>query len=475
MKKHIILLSSFLVLLWSCQSDDQYEDLNQDPKNPSEVSSNFLFTSATDKLAANMATPNVNESIYRFLGQYWTTTTYTDEPNYNLSSRNNPDNTWEELYTNVLYDLEDAKSYLANNTELSESEKNARMGQIEIVQVYAWHILVDTFGDIPYTQALQPNEYTLPEYDDAATIYEDLIARLTEANTMLAAGQGYSVADLIYGGDMDAWIKFSNSLKLRLGMRISQSNPTLSKSTVEAAVNDGIIASNSDNATVVFQSNPPNTNPLWEDLVQSGRADFLASNTLVDYMNTFNDPRRQFYFDQNLDSYIGGIYGTTNTYGSYTHVGELLKDPTREAILIDFTEVSFNLSQASKIGYSVPGDAETHYENAITASISYWGGSTDDIESYLSQPFVQYDGSTEQFATQFWISMYDNPFEGWSVWRKYDAPTLNIPVDFENPVPLRFTYPIDEQNLNNTNYTKASNAIGGDNTQTAIFWDTEIE
>ena len=69
--------------------------------------------------------------------------------------------------------------------------------------------------------------------------------------------------------------------------------------------------------------------------------------------------------------------------------------------------------------------------------------------------------------------MYDNPFQGWNSWRTYDAPEFNLPDDTGNEVPLRYTYPIDEQNLNEGNYNEASEAIGGDKQQTRIFWDVD--
>jgi hypothetical protein len=473
MKKYIVAITA-LVTLWSCQSDEQYEDLNRDPKNPTQVASEFLFTAAAVSLSDNMASPNVNDALYRFLAQYWTTTTYLDEPNYNLQSRNNPDNVWSEIYRDVILDLQDAKRIVSENADISQAEKDAKMGQIEVIEVYAWHVLVDTFGDIPYSQAVQPEEFPLPEYDDDMAIYEDLISRLTAANNMLGAGQGYTGADVVYGGDMSKWMLFANSLKLRLGMRISDVNPGLSQSTVESAVAAGVIMSNADNATLQYQSNDPNTNPLWVDLIQSGRSDFLASATVVDYMNELDDPRRMYYFKDNIDEgYVGGVYGGSNSFGNHTQIGEVFEDPTREGIFIDHAEVRFNLSMAAQLGYEVPGDAETHYNEAITSSITYWGGTEEDASAYLSQPDVAYNGSTEQYAKQYWIAMFDNPFQGWSVWRKYDAPELAIPEEFETPVPLRFTYPIDEQNLNNSNYINASEAIGGDDQQTPVFWDVD--
>jgi len=473
MKKYIVALTA-LVTLWSCQSDEQYEDLNRDPKNPTQVASDFLFTAATVSLSDNMASPNVNDGLYRFLAQYFTTTTYLDEPNYNFTNRQNPDNVWSEIYRDVILDLQDAKSIVAANGELGQAAKDARMGQLEVIEVYAWHVLVDSFGDIPYSQAGQADEFPLPAYDDDMVIYEDLISRLDNVGTMLSAGQGYSSADVVYGGDMNKWMMFANSLKLRLGMRISDVNPGLSQSTVESAVADGVFAANADNATVEYQGNDPYGNPLWEDLVLSGRSDFLAANTIVDYMNELDDPRRMVYFDENVEGYVGGIYGASNNFSEYTHIGDPFLQPTREGILLDYAEVRFNQSRAAELGYNVPGDAETHYNAAITASMNYWG-ITDEaaISSYLSQGDVAYDGSDEQFATQYWIAMFDNPFQGWSVWRKYDAPELNIPAEFETEVPLRYTYPVDETNLNETNYEAAAEAIGGDSAQTPVFWDVQ--
>jgi hypothetical protein len=477
MKKYFITFI-MVCLFTSCSDDDKYERLNQDPKNPTEASEEFLFSSATVSLGDFMASPNVNINIFRFISQYLTATTYVDEPNYDLTNRNIPQSQWSEIYRDVLLDLDDAKTYVNENTDLSQGEKDARLGQIEVLQVYAWQVLVDTFGDIPYTEALQAETITLPAYDDAGSIYVNLIERLQNARTLLSSGQGFVGADVVYGGDMSKWNKFNNSLQLRLAMRISDSNSSLSQSAAEDAASNGVFIGNQDNAIIVYQSSPPNTNPLWEDLVQSGRSDYVAANTIVDIMNDLDDPRRMYYFDENLGAgvYEGGIYGSQNPYSSSTHMGESFLDPTHPGILLDFAEVSFHLATATSpdLNYAVFGDAPTHYENGITASMNYAG--IDDqvvIDDYLSQPDVSYNSTNSNalIGTQFWIAMYDNPLEGWSVWRKYDEPTLNLPGSTGNPVPLRYTYPINEQNLNEANYNAASQAIGGDSQQTRLFWD----
>jgi len=472
MKKYILTLIA-LTTLWSCQTDEQYEDLNRDPKNPTDVAADFLFTSATKDLSRQMASPNVNLNIFRFISQYWTTTTYLDEPNYNINQRNIPQNHWNRLYRWVIFNLEDAKEIATADETLSEGERTARIAQIEVLQVYTWQILVDTFGDIPYTEALSGADNITPAYDDDATIYEDLITRINPARDNLSSGQGFDCYDILYNGDMGKWEKFANSVQLRLAMQISDVNSSLAKTTAEDAYSSGVFESNADNALLPFQTAPPNTNPLWEDLVQSGRSDYLSANTVVDVLNNLGDPRRSAYLDTNLgeDQYVGGVYGASNSFQNYTHVGDAFREPTNPGILMDYAEVRFLLADAAENGFSVGGTAEEHYEAAITASMEYWNVAEEEIDDYLSE--VAYDGSEEQLATQFWLAMYDNPFQGWNVWRRFDAPEFNLPENTGNDVPVRYTYPINEQNLNNANWSAASDAIGGDEQGTNIFWDVE--
>jgi len=487
MRKIIIPILS-LILLSSCMSDERYDELNQDPKNPKLVTEDVLFTAATKSLVDQMSSTNVNNNVFKLLAQYFTQTTYVNESNYDLNTRSITDNHWSEMYIDVLFDLKDAKSKVISNVELTASEKMGRLAQIEVLSIYTWQQLVDTFGDIPYTQALDIIQYPLPEYDDAGSIiYPDLINRLDAiiSDFDTSTGFGYNpiigdVADRLYDGDMASWKKFANSLKLRIGIRLSDVNPTLSQSTVESAVNSGVFTSNADNAIFNYLSATPNTNPLWVDLVQSGRKDFVAANTIIDIMNTLDDPRTDNYFKENLGGGIfqGGIYGDKNSFSGNSQLGALLHEATFAGVLMDYSEVSFYLAEAAEQGFNVGGPAATFYANGITASIEYWGGTTADAIDYLANTSVAYGTAAgtwrEKIGTQFWLAMYNRGFEGWTVWRKFDAPAMNVIITEEGtelPVPLRYTYPVDEQNLNQTNWSAASAAIGGDTQTTKLFWD----
>jgi hypothetical protein len=477
MKKIILTTLTIITLMASCQSDDQYEDKNRDPKNPTEVSPDFLFNSATKSLFDQMTSTNVNTNIFRMLGQHWTETTYVDEANYDFNTRNIPQNHWSEMYRDVLLDLATAKAYTDADPELSDATKKTRNAQIEILAVYTWAQMVETFGNVPYSQGLDVNKYLLPVYDDAATVYGDLLTRLTVAIPNLT-DSGFGAVDNIYGGNPANWKKFGYSLMLRMGVRVADVPTLAAKSTaaIQAAVSGGVFTSNADNAALNYSASTPNTNPVWVDLVQSKRSDFVVANTLVDKMNALNDPRRPFYFDENLGTgiYEGGPYGDNNSFPAYTHVSARIIDPTNPASLIDYSEVCFYLADAAERSISgTPATAASFYNKGITASFEYWGA--PDVAAYLLNPAVNYATASGtwkvKIGTQLWLAMYNRGYEAWTAWRTYDFPGFNLPAVSEDPVPTRYTYPINEQNLNKTNYTAAATAIGGDKQTTKVFWD----
>src|SRR6185503_11565711 len=143
----------------------------------------------------------------------------------------------------------------------------------------------------PYTEALNIDK-PFPKYDDAKTVYYDLLTRLDAAiANMNTSAPGFGAADLVYNGNMVLWKKFANSLKLKMGILIADDDNAKAKATVESAVASGVFTSNADNAELHYQAAPPNTNPIWVDLVQSGRDDFVAASTLIDSLKAKNDPR----------------------------------------------------------------------------------------------------------------------------------------------------------------------------------------
>jgi hypothetical protein len=483
MKKILTIILVF-VMFASCT---KLEDLNKNIKDPAAVSGESLFTGAQKRLFDQMVSSNVNFNISRLIMQYWCETTYLDESNYDLVTRTIPDNHWDRIYIQSLKNLDEATKVIKATSypnDANTSIKTNKLAIIDVMAVYSWSNLVEMFGDIPYTQALDINTL-YPKYDDGLTIYKDLIARLNADITTLNAGSAagsFDAADNMYQGDVPSWIKFANSLKLRMGMLLSDipAEAALAKATVEAAA-PNVFTSNADNARLLYGSSQPNTNPIWEDLVASGRHDFVPTNTLVDTMNNWSDPRRPFYFTQ-IDTsttgtpklaYVGGLNGLSNDYYSYSHVADAIQQPTFEGLIFDYAEVEFLLAEAIERGYTVSGTAAAHYNAGITASMDYWGVSSTDIATYLAQPVIAYSSANwkEKIGMQQWLAYYNRGIESWTEWRRLDYPLLVAPPDAVSDIPVRYTYPIEEQTLNGASYQAASAAIGGDDVATKLFWD----
>ncbi len=473
--KKILYLVSFCFILSAC-STDGLESLTEDTKNPSTVPYYALMGNATVSLFDYMNSCNVNVNNFRLYSQYWAQTTYPDESNYELNERNVNGRAWDRLYGTVLRDFKEARPLIAEDAFLTQEEKDNQNRIIDIMEVMTYMHLVDVFGNIPYTEAL--GDATTPAYDDAKTVYWALIPQLNTAISGLSGSTGLGGNDLIYGGDAAAWRKLGNSLKLRMAIRVADHDNAMAQGMAESAAADGVFESPADNFTLVYSGQTPNTNPLWESLVQSGRSDFIAASTFTDVLNALNDPRATSFFMAPFDAdgnVMGGVYGAANSYPAFSHAGAAQLDPTFPGTLLDYTEVAFLLADANERGYNVGGDAATWYGIGVKSSIMEWTGDEAAADAYLAQADVAYDTAPgnwkQKIATQKWIAHYNQGFEGWTTWRMYDHPQMNVAEGAGTEPPFRFTYPVTELSLNGPNLEAAADAMGGDGLFTKIFWD----
>ncbi|CAA9200572.1 SusD/RagB family nutrient-binding outer membrane lipoprotein [Flavobacterium collinsii] len=498
--KKLIYALGIMLLTVSCD-DSSLTDLNIDVKNPSVVPASTLFTNAEKSLTEQLINTNVNRNIFRLVNQQWTETTYLDESNYNWVTRKISDNHWDRLYAGALADLAQAKGFLEKEvisptdpefTKKTITQKN-QLILIDILMVYTYQILVDTYGDVPYSESLLGAGDYLPKYDKAVDIYKDLIVRLNKDIADLDTSKpAFGSAEVIYKDNLNAWIKFANSIKLKLGINLKASG-------LEAAIADATIISgaaggfksNADNAKLPYMLNLPNTNPLYVDMVFSGRNDFVVAKPFVDALVTLNDPRKTPYFkptykDTNaadelitVTGYRGGIVGVKNSQSKYTHASDKIKAPDFSGTLLDYAEVEFLLAEASGRGVAVGGTITSHYNAAILASMEDWGVSSTDANAYLAQPAVAYATATgtwqQKVGEQAWYALFNRGFEGWTSTRRLNFPVLTPPASADaaagGQIPSRMAYPIREQTLNATNYNAAATSIGGDKLTTKIFWD----
>ncbi len=474
MKKIILYMLTGVVFLSACTSD--ITDFNEETKRAATVPQGPLFTNALKNMSDGLASASVNVNTFRHFIKHWGQAVIQEDAQYDYITRSINDNWWNRMYRDVINDLRESARIIGEDESLSPEEKANQLAMVDIIEVYAFSILVDTFGDIPYSESLD-SENLFPVYDDARTIYIDLLTRISNDITNLnPQASGFDqTEDLFFQGDVAQWVVFANSLKIRMAFTLADVDEGTAQTAFEHS-NSSAINTADDNAFVQYFSSPPNNNPLYDQLVLAGRTDFIASKDLMDVLLELEDPRLPGFFGTNDNGeYRGGVVGQASNYADMSKPSGRVADPAVPNVFFDYSEMEFIRAEAKERGYSVSGTAEDHYNNAIRASISYWGGSEAEADAYLSRPEVAYttaEGDWRQkIGFQKWLALYNRPFRGWVEYRRLDAPDLPLPFGAISGFPNRLRYPNNEQQLNGTNYTQAAEKIGGDETENKLFWD----
>ena len=220
-------------------------------------------------------------------------------------------------------------------------------------------------------------------YDSQEDIYRAFFNQLTEAVETLQAHNNYltPTADYIYSGDHQKWIRFANSLKLRLAMRVSDVAPALAKQMAEEAVQGGVIESNADNATWKYFNTI--VNGLYTAVNYNNDNSLTGGDThvaadIICYMNGYNDPRREAYF---LPSQFEGIdyvglrrgWETYHSSWGFNFSGINVK-PNDPYIWMTAAEVAFLRAEGAAVhNFNMGGTAEQFYNRGIELSFEQWG------------------------------------------------------------------------------------------------------
>ena len=478
MKRISFILGALALIAFSCTKP--LSSLNVDPKSSKVALGTALFTQAEKNFSDANSTTSISVAPFRVISQEWTGNSYIYEAIYDFAVYDCPDGWWNAMYINVIHNTELAKQAFPVNFPGTPGALRNDLDISDLLEVYAFGELVATFGDIPYTQA-QNTKMPFPKYDDAKTVYADLMMRIDTCIAGLNAGENaMGSADLIYGGNVAQWIKFAASLKLRMAMLLADVDPTTATTKVNEAITTGVFQSNSDNALFSYDpASPTNSNPIWQSIFYSGRHDFVPANLVVSTMVGWNDPRVPYYFTQYNSGYSGGNPGQGNGYGLFSDFGTALYTASLPADLLDYTEIQFYLAEAVERGF-IPGTAATYYNNAITASIQFWGDNNPaDVSAYLAQPSVNYTTAAgtwkQKIGYQAWIADYNRNWESWTLIRRLGYPDIDAvspPVGEVSNFPLRLYYPINEVSSNPINWAAATKLIPGgrDVVSAKLFW-----
>ena len=523
MKRYILNTLMWGVLaLGASGCTEKYLDINSNPYEPGDLNpDDYALGSAMNNLAGTVVSADVNTAQFTDCllggpcGGY-----FADSGAWAFSISNfNATNDWTRVFMMsdqiipVLYSNLNQVQIVSQNTDNPVPYAIAM-----IIKVAAMSRVTDTYGPIPYTQIGVDGRVTVP-YDSQETVYNAFFDELDEAIATLSENSSSALvptADYVYSGNVQQWIKFANSLKLRLAMRISYANPAKAQEMAESAVNQefGVIESNEDNAAWHYFGSI--TNPLFTAINYNGD-ESRPSAEIVCYMNGYNDNRRASYFvneDGAFDSdvYVGLRRSIDRTdearayFPSYSAINVSANDAIQ---WMNAAEVAFLRAEGVAVfGFNLGGTAKDFYEQGIRLSFAQWGASGEDdyieddrsvpqtytdpagLNSYastISDITIKWDESAsteekqERIITQKWIANWMLGSEAWADYRRTGYPRL-IPapaagnksggvVDSTRGA-RRMPYPSEENanNYENVQYARDHYLNGPDNMATDVWW-----
>lgn len=480
--KYSVIIAFLTIGILTTSSCKKFFDINSDPdavltapieQQLSSLTVNMGFFAGSD---VNRYTSLI---MQQFSGQSSGTQNNTQLFEKYLIQGSDENNAWSSMYATI---LNDAENIIKNANETGNPHYS---GVAKIIKAYAYQVTVDVWGDVPFSETQKLTENTQPKYDSAESIYTELIKLLDQGIAEVSAttsNKSPGTNSTIYPGAFSTtkanWIKFANTLKLRIYLHYSEKNPTFAKTQIDQLINSGVplFASNADNFQMAFVNQAASRNPI--DQHETARAGYLVANDkIVTLMNNKLDPRRPFYFTQfpaGSGLYKGAISGDAASQ-NYSKLHAYLRGFVNNAYtgdapirMLTFAEYNFIRAEAA-LRFNSPGVAQTFFTAGITASMTDAGVSTANIATYLAANGTLIgttDQQLSQIITEKYIASYGVIVESWTDWRRTGYPAIAPPANAVVPyVPRSLYYPQSEIDLN-------PNAKQKPGLNVRVFWDT---
>jgi hypothetical protein len=529
MRKTVIYAALSAVLFSTSCSEKYLDDINTNPTAASaaNLNPNYLLTDGQ----LTFANTGYGELLYPAPAIQGLASTFNYYGNGDKYTNSGGFTGYQSLIFGQGYT---ALSRLQQAIDVANTQGAARYTNViaisNIMKIMIFQRITDTYGDIPFSQALQAGQgINTPQYDKQQDIYPAMLTQLDAAITSLNATGAKASGDLLYGGDVAQWKKLGYSLMVRVAMRMTKANATLAKTYTEKAAAAGTMTSYTDNALVrgdiaFGDTQNATTNAL---LTTDDFREVKWSKTLIDYLRTTNDPRlsaiaeipqagaannaNQALTGDNTASIQRGLPngydqtggtldirkrsdypGPTGPTGDQAILGNYSRPRLAVYIqraapnfLLTYAETELLLAEAATRGWSVGANAATHYANGVRGamlSLSQMNSaatiSQGTIDAYVLANPLGATAPLQQINEQYWLETCTtfNFIEGWFNWRRSGFPVLT-PVNYPGNVtggtiPRRLIYPNTEVSNNPAGYAAGvASLTGGDLLTSRVWWD----
>jgi hypothetical protein len=416
------------------------------------------------------------------------------------------------MFRDIYLDIMDLQRIIEICTDEEWADLMSAYGAVEnqiatarILKTWAFQILTDTYGPIPYSSygsdnaefnALMAREDVLnPAYADQEAIYMDMLNELKEAAAQIDESKvAWTEGDNIFGGDATKWKRFANSLRMRVAMRLSKAAPDVANTHLTEVINGGeYMQSNDDVAAFMYGTTADNASPMYRAYFVSNRTDFSVAKPFVDLLKGdvgpfgMLDPRLAVYASPNeAGEYVGQPYGIPSHLATAIPIGDI--SLPNSPLAVDYAEPYMTYAEVCFLLSEYNDWDQTWYENGVRASMEYNGIDAADIDAYI-------DGlpaaSEETVITQKYIDLYMQPYNAWAEYRRTGYPnTLILPgqstgyvdpesgeeVIFESLEPGmtnildRMNYSQEDQLLNPNGYEQGVGLLGGPDKFNTKLW-----
>lgn len=426
--KNVLIFIYSVILVLSLSSCEKWLDINDDPDNPTTSTVTLVLPAAQASVAVTVSGANLF-NLGGFFAQYWdqnpTANQYNLTSTYSLQT-DDYNTVWTELYAGALNDLK----YVMEESEKSEEWGNYLAAVT--LKAYTYQLLVDLHDKVPYKEALQGTAKVTPLYDNGAVVYDSIISEINSALSKPLAGKTVVSSDLYFEGNLNDWIAFAKTLKLKIYLRMAYTTNPHSTEIAALLTEGNFITKNVGIAPTKYKNEQNKRNPWYETNVSrlSGDAAYsinhVASHNLVSYLLSKNDPRINSLFNlpENGGTHFGNYFGSSkitaeaksNTQDDFSTI----KIPYNHPSYIMSLPEAFLLQAEASARAANMVDAKAMYEAAITASLELNGLTV--AGSTLFGPGAPYEfpaaptlaDALQAIMMQKWVCLaHSNNIEAW--------------------------------------------------------------
>jgi hypothetical protein len=481
----------FMLFLVSAACTDNFEEVNTDPNRPKEITPGVILEQMQYRMVSASLTRA--RSFTHNLMQVDAPRSSSGGGGVHRYIITPGESLWSTFYL-LMNDVEDI-------IKIAEDLEEDNYKAIALVyKSWAYSILTDLYGDIPYSEATKAIDGNLtPSFDEQKLIYEDLLNNLELANSIFDDSEGLTYqGDLLYNANQASggintgiikWRKFCNSLRLRLLLRISEKDGEINvNEQINTILNNPaeypIFESNADEAILMFPGSFPYFNPYFNARTLDWRDGTYFTKYFVDSLNAVEDPRREVWMrtiEVNGELIYRGIesgYPVTTEYnvGDNSSYKDELKTDPKLGIMMTYSELEFIKAELTLKGFATGLTVKDHYEAGIKASMAQWNAQMPD--NFLQSDGVAFNENVSQeeqlrqIMQQKYYAFTFVDYQSWFEKRRTGYPVLprgsGIPA--ENNFPSRVPYPTYLQSLNPQGLQEAVSRIGGDDSDIKVWW-----